>query len=502
VRAAWLLPAAALAMALGGGAASPARHLFLLPVAWIAVARGRTPGVLAGLTAGLLQAPMVLPLIEAEGFGPRAADATVAMLLPLAAGLLLGGMADELRGRASMLRALLAIQQALASAGAAGVDAQLGQVAQHVRRALGASRAGIVLRADGQAPTAASAPPGAELHLGSAAAWAAEAGTSLEVRDLETDGRFPPGEVEGTPCRGLILPLRADERVLGTLALETHGDLRPGARMAAEEIAMHLALAIENTRLGTLRRRFAEELEAAVASATRSLRELDQAKSEFVSVVSHELRTPLTALVGFAELLLTREVPAERARRCLAHMHGEAQRLARIVGDLLDLSRIESGATLELAGRAPVDLGAVVERNVDLFAAAHPRHGFAARVQAERPVIVAADPDAIDRVIKNLLSNAVKYSPAGGRVTVSVSAAPVSPMVEIAVEDEGVGIPPEALARIFDRYVRVADPATGGVPGLGLGLSLVRTLVEAHGGRVFAASEPGRGSRFSVLLPA
>ena len=87
-------------------------------------------------------------------------------------------------------------------------------------------------------------------------------------------------------------------------------------------------------------------------------------------------------------------------------------------------------------------------------------------------------------------------------MTVSVGAAPVSPpMVEIAVEDEGVGIPPEALARIFDRYVRVADPATVGVPGLGLGLSLVRTLVEAHGGRVSAASEPGRGSRFSVLLP-
>jgi signal transduction histidine kinase len=251
-----------------------------------------------------------------------------------------------------------------------------------------------------------------------------------------------------------------------------------------------------------LRRRFAEELEARVASATRSVRELDQAKSEFVSVVSHELRTPLTALVGFAELLLTREVPAERARRWLGHVHGEAQRLARIVGDLLDLSRIESGAALDLAGRAPVDLGAVVERNVDLFATAHPRHHFTACARADRPVVVPADADAIDRVVKNLLSNAVKYSPAGGRVTVSVRAAAVSPpMVEIAVEDEGVGIPPEALARIFDRYVRVADPATGGVRGLGLGLSLVRTLVEAHGGRVSAASEPGRGSRFSVLLP-
>jgi signal transduction histidine kinase len=501
VSAALLLLAVASAMALGGGAASPARHLFLLLVGWVAVTRGSPAGVAAGLMAGLFQAPMVLPLIEAEGFGAHAVDGAAAMALPLAAGHLLGSMADELRGRGSRLHALLAVQQAVGSAGSSALEDQLGRVAEEVRRALGAARAGVVLLADGQAPVVASAPPGATLHPQSAAAWVAQGGITLAVADLDTDERFGAHGEEGAPRRGLVLPLRTGATAFGALALETRGDLSPGARLAAEEIAMHLALALENARLGMLKRHFTEELEARIASATRSLRELDRAKSDLVSVVSHELRTPLTALVGFTELLLTRDVPAERARRWLGHVHGEAQRLTRIVDDLLDLSRIESGSARDLVARAPVDLGAMIERNVELFAAAHPRHRFTAH--ADRPVIVPGDADAIDRVVKNLLSNAVKYSPGGGPVTVNVSAAPGSPpMVEISVEDEGIGIAPEALSRIFDRYVRIADPATVRVPGLGLGLSLVRTLVEAHGGRVSASSEPGRGSRFSVLLPA
>lgn len=498
------LVATAAGMAVTGGAGSPARHLLLVPVVWLAITRGRAAGAAAGLAAGLLQAPLVLPLIEAEGFGARAIDGGVAMATPLAAGLLLGRMADELRGRAARLSAVLAIQRTLAAAGRAATQAELGAVAEAVRRALGVSSAGIVLDAGSDARAVASAPPGATLHPRSAAVWVASTGCALVLPDVveAVPGPGGPPAGAGAPRRGLLLPLRADGQTLGALAIETRGDLLPGARAAAEELAMYLALALENARLGLLQRRFAEELEAKVAAATRSLRELDRAKSELVSVVSHELRTPLTALQGFAELLLGRDVPADRARRWLGHIHGEAQRLARIVADLLDLARIESGGALEMA-RDPVDLGATVGRNVDLFAAAHPRHRFVALGPGATPVVVRGDADAIDRVVKNLLSNAVKYSPAGGQVTVSVTApATARSMAEIAVEDEGVGIPAAELPRIFERYVRVADPATSGARGLGLGLTLVRMLVEAHGGSISVASDPGRGSRFSVRLPA
>lgn len=492
---------AAAAMALGEGAISPARHLLILPAAGVALARGSTAGATAGLLAALLQAPMALPLVEAEGLGGRGLDGCAAMALPPILGLVLGRMADELRGRASRLRGMLSIQQALATGDPPAIEGQLEAVAEHVRRALGVSRAGIAIAGPGAEANTVSAPPGAAPCPRSAVAWVGRTGTGLAIPDLGTDRRFGDPEAGPRPVRGLALPLCAGAARLGVLAVEMPGDLPPGTRAAAREIAMHLALALENARLGLRQRRFAEELEGKVDAATQSLRELDRAKSEFISVVSHELRTPLTAIQGFAELLLTREVSAERARTWLGHIRGEAQRLARIVDTLLDLGRIERGGAIEV-DCAPVDLGAVISRNVDFFAATNPRHSFAAGPPVRRPVIVRADADALDRVVQNLLSNAVKYSPGGGRVTVALGPAPTHPgMVELSVEDEGVGIPAESMPRVFDKYVRLSAPATSGVRGLGLGLSLVRALVEAHGGAVGVQAAPGRGTRFWVRLP-
>jgi two-component system phosphate regulon sensor histidine kinase PhoR len=276
--------------------------------------------------------------------------------------------------------------------------------------------------------------------------------------------------------------------------------VRAATRDTAADLALHLALAIDNARLTLRQRRFAEELEAKVGQATGRLRELDQAKTEFLSVVAHELRTPLTALQGFSELLLTRTVEPARARRFLGHLHGEAERLGRIGGELLDIARIEAGRGPELT-RADVPVAPLVERNVELFAAEHRRHRFAWEV-APTDATVRADPDALDRMLKNLLSNAVKYSPRGGQVAVMVAPAFDRPdMIALAVRDEGVGIPAAQQARIFERYVRVANPETAGARGLGLGLAVVRALAEAHGGAVDVESRPGEGSRFRVLLP-
>jgi signal transduction histidine kinase len=497
-----LAAAITVVMASGHQSAWAARHLYLLPVGALAIRRGMIPAAGLGAVAGLLQAPLLFPLIEREGLSVRALDGCISMVLPLVCGVAIGTTADLSRRRAARLRALLSVQ-AILSARAAPVEDSLAVVVSELRRALGVSRAAVILGGGASPPVTATDPRGPGLHPGSAAAWALSAGVRVELADVDTDRRIEPAlSPSATPVRGLIVPLIAGEDRVGVLVIESEGDLSRAARAAAGELAVHLALVLENARLGLLQRRFAEELEQQVAAATRSLRELDRAKTEFLSVVSHELRTPLTALQGFTELLLGRTVEPDRAHRWIAYMHDEARRLGRIVSDLLDLARIEAAGSADLR-REPVDLNALVRRNLELFAAAHPGHSFLGGGEAGSPVVIRADADAIDRVLKNLLSNAVKYSPGGGAVEVNLGpSGEHTGMMELAVRDEGLGIPEAAQAAIFDKYVRVANPGAAGVRGLGLGLALVRTLVEAHGGRVRVESRSGRGSRFVVLLPA
>jgi signal transduction histidine kinase len=468
---------ALIAAAIAAGAGddgSALRHLYLLPALWAAWARGAHGGALVGLLAGFLQAPLIFPLIERAGLSRPVVDGLVSLAIPLAMGLTVGRLVDQSRGRGAQLRALLEIQRSLA--GETTFGARLAKVAALTRRALGVDRVRLLLDAGDDAPVTASAPDVSQ----------------------PADG---PSSGSATPRRRLVLPLDAGQGPVGTLAIERNGDLGAATRGAAQALALHVALAVENARLTERQRRFAEELEDKVARATQRLREIDQAKSEFLSVVSHELRTPLTALQGFSELLLARDVPPDRARRYLHHVQTESQRLGRIVADLLDLSRIESGRGLSLR-REPFDLRELVECNVEVFACQHALHRFDLSVAASLPPL-CADRDAVDRMLKNLLSNAVKYSPRGGRVLVQARPAADRPgLVELAVEDDGVGIPAEALPRIFEPYVRIAHPETAAAPGLGLGLSLVRALAHAHGGLVEVESLPGKGSRFRVLLPA
>jgi signal transduction histidine kinase len=482
----------------GGAPVSPLRHLFAVPALWVALTAGAKAGSFIGIMAGLLQAPLVLPAIERIGLGETALEGLVSLVSPALLGVVAGHLRDQARGRARRLDALLELQRRLASG--LPLAERLEAVVGVIHRCLGAHAVGLVLAAREGGAVVASVPPGAALAPGSAAAWSLATGETVRSRDLGDDARIAvAGAPPPSPVRAAVLPLDSGDGPAGVLAVEWRGEVSEATAAAAVDMALHLSLGIENARLVLRQQRFAAELEDKVQTATQRLREVDRAKSEFISVVSHELRTPITALEGFSELLLSRPVAPERAARFLGHIHTESRRLGRIVTELLDLSRLEAGIapTLRLER---VDLGAHVERQIELFAGAHPRHRFSWLPPRPRPTL-HADADALDRMLQNLLSNAVKYSPRGGRVTVRARAVETG-QIALEVEDQGVGIAPEALPRLFERYVRIANPETATVRGLGLGLNLVRALVEAHGGRVEVESEPGRGSRFRLILPA
>ncbi len=498
-----LVLVAAIALATAGvedALAMPLRHLYVAPAAWAALRSGSSAAGLVGLMAGFCQGLQAFPMIERGGLTPPTLDALVSLMAPLVVGIALGRLVDQARERGGRLDALLEIQRALG--GEEPLEVRLERAVTLIRAALRAEHAGLVLQADDGTLAVVGSKVSGAFRKDSAAGRALATGATILVGDLDADPRLRSKAPRWpTPSRGLVLPLDTGSGRVGVLAIERSGDLGPAARRSVRELSLHLALAVENARLLLKERRFAQELEDKVEQATRRLREIDRAKSEFLSVVSHELRTPLTALQGFSELLLERVVPPDRARRYLGHVRTETQRLGRIVTDLLDLSRIEAGRPLELRPER-VDLGELIERNVDLFASQHPRHCIEGQV-ADGLGAVSADRDAVDRMLKNLMSNAVKYSPRGGRVRVAAAVSGDRPgTVELTVEDDGVGIPAEDLPRIFDRYVRIAHPETKAASGLGLGLHVVRSLAEAQGGTVEVESLPGKGSRFRLLLPA
>jgi len=233
------------------------------------------------------------------------------------------------------------------------------------------------------------------------------------------------------------------------------------------------------------------------------IRRLESVRRDFVANVSHELKTPLTSIRGYAETLLTDEaLPPAMQRQFLEIVHRNADRLHRIVDDLLDLSRIESGAWRpELQN---VDISALVDDVWSNCSAAAAQR----RIRFQPPddaMSVSADPGALRHVLGNLLENAVRYTPDGGRIEVAVCPARAGrngqPFVSIEVRDNGVGIPSDALTRIFERFYRVDPARSRAQGGTGLGLSIVKHLVEGMGGDVAAESELGRGTTIRVRLP-
>lgn len=229
--------------------------------------------------------------------------------------------------------------------------------------------------------------------------------------------------------------------------------------------------------------------------------QVERMKREFLANISHELRTPLTPIIGYSELMMKRDLPGEQSREFAASILDSARRLERIVGMLVDFSAIEAGRLPMVT--EPLEVGPVLDEAVGAWQRRSERHDFALDVPDRLPA-AQVNPSLFRRMLDELVDNAVKYSPEGGTVRIAVASRNSNerPMLRVKVSDEGIGIESGDLDGIFEGFSQVDGSDTRSFGGLGLGLTFVKRLAEAHGGAVAAESSPGRGSSFSFTVPA
>jgi heavy metal sensor kinase len=246
-----------------------------------------------------------------------------------------------------------------------------------------------------------------------------------------------------------------------------------------------------------------DELDYLIATFNQMISRLETSFTQmrqFSIDVSHELRTPITIIRGQLEVALFTAQTTEQYRDAIVSSLQDIERLSQIVRALLLLSQAETGQVV--LQKSPLDLAAVVADITEQFEI--PAEGAQVKLSlsgADEPLLIDADRVQVERMLSNLLSNAVKFTPAGGEVRVRL--ARLDGQAELIVEDTGVGIPADHLPHIFDRFYRVSSPSASASPekGLGLGLSFVAWIAKAHGGTVDVESEPGKGTRFIILLP-
>jgi PAS domain S-box-containing protein len=267
-------------------------------------------------------------------------------------------------------------------------------------------------------------------------------------------------------------------------------------------LSSQAAIAMDNARLYEANTRARAEAERAAVESQRLYKEAQEAsrlKDEFLATVSHELRTPLTAILGWAHMLRTGKFDDNSATKAFETIERNARAQGQLIDDLLDVSRIITGK-LRLDVR-PVDPNAFIEAAIEAVNPAVEAKGLRLqKIMDTGTVTVAGDPVRLQQVVWNLLSNAIKFTPRGGRVQIKLER--VNSHIEISVSDTGPGIAPEFLPHVFDRFRQADQQTTRQYGGMGLGLSIVRHIVELHGGTVKAESEGlGQGSIFTVMLP-
>jgi signal transduction histidine kinase len=492
-------------------AGEPYRALYLIPIAEAALRFGLVGGVISG--AVMTGATIV---IDALGPGVQWRTALVRVLVGMLSGIVIGRLRDTLNAERS--RAELRAAEAERLRDELGHRVDVLETANRCARALGSSleldeafgafirelrglvpfeRTAIVLVEGETATTMATAgrgagdvfPPGNSDPIHGSLLERVLEGRVLVRRDLSGED-YPADEqlLELGLRSELVTPLLLGARAIGMLSLS-----RDRADAFSEDeielvtlLGRLVATAVQNIRAYEAERRRVEELGR-----------LSQLRADFVSLVSHELRSPMAAVIGAARTLEDRwrMLSAEQRESFLALIGDETARLAELVGDVLDTSRIEAG-TFSYRFEE-VDLGLVVDEAIEVAVLAQQEVPVVASVPGGLPA-VRGDRARLRQVLGNLIENAVKYSPEGGEVRVSASAA--NGAVRIAVRDAGPGIPRDQQGRIFEKFGRVDVPGAS-KPGTGLGLFIARSIAEAHGGSLDVNSGPEPGSTFVLTLP-
>lgn len=276
------------------------------------------------------------------------------------------------------------------------------------------------------------------------------------------------------------VPLRAGMRTVGAMTLGCDRPFNGDDLELIEELSHSAAAALQNAWL------------------YRAAEEANRAKDEFLATVSHELRTPMTSILGWIQMLRIGDMDPTMAEEAMQAIERSARAQAQLIDDLLDLSRIQMGKLhLQVS---EIDLGSIVRGAAETIRPAAEAKQIELRIEASGPVLINGDPNRLQQVVWNLLSNAVKFTERGGRVAVKVHTTASRAVIEVV--DSGHGIEPEFLPFVFERFRQADSSVTRRFGGLGLGLSIVRQIVELHGGTVGASSEGlGRGATFSVTLP-
>lgn len=268
-----------------------------------------------------------------------------------------------------------------------------------------------------------------------------------------------------------------------------------------------LGQALENARLFEKTWQAQQDLEKRVEERTSELtlaldevKKISKRKTDFVSSVSHELRTPLTSIKGYASILLSGKLGAlpEEARQRMEKINQHSDELAQLVNDLLDISRIESGRII--MKREPQDLKIIAEEAADLLSMQLKEKQITLSTDIPADTyVVWADKSQLERVFINLIGNAIKFTPPKGKINISCHK--VNKKVQVDIADTGCGIPAEAQEAIFEEFYRVDNPINQQVKGTGLGLTLVKHIIEAHKGKIWVKSNLEAGSTFSFTLP-